>query len=324
VPTRLPLLIAGLATVLAFSCAAHADSYPSRPVTVVIAAMPGSSGDVLARVLGRRLNEILHQPFVIENRPGAGGNIAAEQVAHAAPDGYTLLMGNTGILATNATLYKRLNYDPETDFVPISLIGAEPDVLVVNPSVPARSMAEVINLARASPGTLNFASSGHGTAAHLAGELFKIEGNINIVHVPYKGTAAALHDIIAGHVQVMFATAATVVGLVRDGKLRALAVTASRRTAVMPDIATVDELGIKGFAATTWHGLVAPAGTPKEVVDTLNFAVVEALKDAGTRKVLTDLGVEVIGSTPKEFEAHIKSEAAKWLLVVRTAGIHVE
>jgi tripartite-type tricarboxylate transporter receptor subunit TctC len=324
VSTRSAGLFAALVAALVSSCAAAANNYPARPVTIVVAATPGGSGDVLARILARRLNEVLHRPFIIENRPGANGNIAAEQVARAAPDGHTLLMGNTAILATNAALYKRLSYDPHADFVPISLIGTEPNILVVNPSVPAKSMAELIGLAKASPGTLNFASSGHGTAAHLAGELFEIEAKINIVHVAYKSAAVALHDVIAGHVQMMFAPAATVFGLVREGKVRALAVTTPRRTAVMPDIATVDELGIKGFDATTWHGLVAPAGTPKEIVDVLNFATVETLKVARTRQVLTDLGIDIVASTPKEFEAHIKSEAAKWLAVIRTAGIHVE
>ena len=221
---------------------------------------------MLARIVGKKLEQILGQPFVIENRPGAGGNIAAEVVARAAPDGYTLLMGNNSILATNAALYKRPGYDAEKDFLPISLIGSQANILVVNPSVPARTMAELIALAKANPGKLNFASSGYGAAAHLAGELFKTEAHIDIVHVAYKGAAPALQDVIAGHVQMMFATAASVLGHIQGGALRPLAVTTLKRTAVLPDIPTVDELGIKGFDATTWHGLVAPAGTPKEII----------------------------------------------------------
>jgi tripartite-type tricarboxylate transporter receptor subunit TctC len=321
---KLSILVAGLIAALAFSRAAPAEDYPSHPVTMVVAFTPGGPSDVLARVIGKRFNEILHQPFIVENRPGAGGNIAAEQVARSAPDGYTLLMGNNSILATNAALYKKLNYDPEKDFIPISLIGTQANILVVNPSVPANSMAELIALAKANPGKLNFASSGHGAAAHLAGELFKTEAKINIVHVAYKGAAPALQDVIAGHVQMMFATAASVVGLIRDGKVRALAVTTPKRTAVMPDLPTVDELGIKGFDATTWHGLVAPAGTPKEIVDTLQFAVVAALKDPTTRKVLMQLGVDIIGSTPAEFDAYIKSEIPKWTAVVKNSGAHVD
>src|SRR4029079_13488832 len=244
------------------------------------------------------LEQILGQPLVIDNRPGAGGNVAAEAVSAVSPDGYTLFNGNTAILATNAALYKKINYDPETDFAPIGLIGSQANILVVNPAVPARTMAELIALAKASPGKINFASSGHGAAAHLAGELFKTEAKINIVHVAYKGAAPALQDVIAGHVQMMFATAASVIGLIKNDKVRALAVTTLKRTSLLPDLPTVDELGIKGFDATTWHGLVAPTRPPKDVVDTLHFAATEALKDQATQKSLINLGVDVVGSTP--------------------------
>ena len=321
---KLMAFVAGIAAALTISLSAPAADYPTRPVNIVVAFPPGGPSDVLARIVGKRLQEILHQPFIIENRPGAGGNIAAEQVKNAAPDGYTLLMGNNSILATNAALYKKINYDAENDFIPISLIGTQANILVVNPSVLANSMAELIALAKANPGKLNFASSGHGAAAHLSGELFKTEAKVDIVHVAYKGAAPALQDVIAGHVQMMFATAASVVGLIRDGKVRALAVTTPKRTAVMPDIPTVDELGLKGFDATTWHGLVAPAGTPKEIIDTLHFATTEALKDAAARKMLTDLGVDLVGGTPKEFEAYIKAEIPKWTAVVKNSGAHVD
>ena len=317
-------LAASLLAAIVLTCASAAAEYPARPVTLVVAFTPGGPSDVLARHIGRRLQEILHQPFIVENRPGAGGNIAAEQVANAAPDGYTLLMGNNSILATNAALYKKINYNAEKDFVPISLIGTQANILVVNPSVPANSLTELIALAKASPGTLNFASSGHGAAAHLAGELFKTEAKINIVHVAYKGAAPALNDIIAGHVQMMFATAASVIGLIRQGKVRALAVTTPKRTALLPDLPTMDELGLKDFDATTWHGLVAPAGTPREIIDTLHFAAVEALKDPDTRKSLKGLGVDIIGSTPKEFEAYIHSEIPKWTAVVKASGARIE
>ena len=321
---RLSAIIAGAIAALWLSLPAPAADYPARPVTILVAFTPGGPSDVLARILGRRLQEILHQPFVIENRPGSGGNIAAEQAARAEPDGYTLLMGNNSILATNAALYKKLGYDPEKDFIPISLIGTQANILVVNPGVPANSMAELIALAKANPGQLNFASSGFGAAAHLAGELFKTEAKINIVHVPYKGAAPALNDVLAGHVQMMFATAASVIGLIKNGKVRALAVTTPKRTALLPDLPTVDELGIKGFDATTWHGLVAPAGTPKEIIDILNFATVAALKDPAMQKSLTDLGVDVVGDSPKEFEAYIKAEIPKWTAVVKQSGAQIE
>jgi tripartite-type tricarboxylate transporter receptor subunit TctC len=316
--------IVGLFAALAVSLAALAAEYPTRPVTLVVAFTPGGPSDVLSRIIGKRLNEILHQPFIVENRPGSGGNIAAEQVAHATPDGYTLLMGNNSILATNAALYKKLAYNPDKDFIPISLIGTQANILVVNPNVPANTLAELIALAKASPGSLNFASSGYGAAAHLAGELFKTAAKINIVHVAYKGAAPALNDVLAGHVQMMFATSASVIGLIRNHKLRALAVTTLKRTALLPDLPTVDELGIKGFDATTWHGLVAPAGTPKEIIDTLHFAVVEALKDPTTKIALRDLGVDVVGDTPKEFEAYIKAEIPKWTAVVKQSGAHLD
>jgi tripartite-type tricarboxylate transporter receptor subunit TctC len=321
---KLPVLVAVLASALTFVPGASAADYPSRPVTIVVAFTPGGPSDVLSRIVGRRLQDILHQPFVVENRPGSGGNIAAEEVARATPDGYTLLMGNNSILATNAALYRKLAYNPETDFIPISLIGTQANILVVNPNVPAKSMAELIALAKTNPGQLNFASSGFGAAAHLAGELFKTEAKINIVHVPYKGAAPALQDVMAGHVQMMFATAASVIGLIKSGRVRALAVTTPKRTALLPDLPTVDELGIKGFDATTWHGLVAPAGTPKDIIDTLNFAAVEALKDPATRKALVDLGVDIVGDSPKEFEAYIKTEIPKWTAVVKQSGAQVE
>src|SRR6478736_3264012 len=254
---RLTTFLAGLAAALTISLAAPAAEYPTRPVTVIVAFTPGGPSDVLARIIGRRLQDILHQPFIIENRPGSGGNIAAEQTAHATPDGYTLLMGNNSILATNAALYKKLAYDPETDFIPISLIGTQANILVVNPAVQANSMAELI-------------------------------------------------------------------ALIKSGKVRALAVTTPKRTALLPDLPTVDELGIKGFDATTWHGLVAPAGTPKEIVDTLNFATLAALKDPDTQKALIDLGVDIIGNSPKEFEAYIKTEIPKWTAVVKQSGAQID
>jgi tripartite-type tricarboxylate transporter receptor subunit TctC len=316
--------VAGLILLLAAMAAGSAAEYPSRPVTLVVAFTPGGASDVLARILGRKLEQILGRPFVIDNRPGAGGNVAAEAVAHAAPDGYTLLAGNNAILATNAALYKRINFDPEVDLAPIGLIGSQANILVVNPTLPAKSLAELIALAKANPGKLNFASSGHGLAAHLAGELFKAEAKIDIVHVPYKGAAPALQDVIAGHVQMMFATASSVVPHIQDGKVRPLAVATLKRTAVLPDIPTIDELGIKNFDATTWHGLVAPARTPNDVVATLNQALVATLDDPGVKKSLSDLGVDVIGGTPEDFAAYIKSEIPKWTAIIKASGAKLD
>src|SRR3954451_21767976 len=303
---------------------ARAAEYPTRPVTLIVAFTPGGPSDVLARILGKKLEQLLGQPFVIENRPGAAGNIAAELAARAAPDGYTLLLGNNSILATNASLYRKVGFDPEKDFAPISLIGSQANILVVNPALPVHSMADLIALAKQRPGQINFASSGYGAAAHLAGELFKTQAHIDIVHVAYKGAAPALQDVIAGHVEMMFATAASVVGHIRDGLVRPLAVTTLKRTAVLPDVPTIDELGLTRFDATTWHGLVAPTGTAPDIIAALNRATVAALADPETRKALGDLGVDVVGSSPTEFAAYIKSEIPKWSAVVKAAGARLD
>jgi len=316
-------LVIGVAAVWASSPQARAD-YPNRPVTLIVAFTPGGPSDLLSRILGKKLEQLLGQPFVIENRPGAGGNIAAEGAAHAAADGYTLLMGNNSILATNASLYRKIGYDAARDFAPISLIGSQTNILVVNPALPVRSLADLIALAKAKPGQLNFASSGYGAAAHLAGELFKAQAGIDIVHVAYKGAAPALQDVIGGHVQMMFATAASVVGHVRDGLVRPLAVTTLKRTAVLPDVSTIDELGLAGFDATTWHGLVAPAGTPRDVIDKLYHTTAVALADPEMRKALGDLGVDIVGSSPKEFAAYIQAEIPKWRAVVKAAGARLD
>ena len=312
-------LLALVSALLGVLGPARAD-YPERPVTIVVGFPPGGPSDVLARVIAHKLGELLGRPFVVDNRPGAGGNVAGEFVAHAEPDGYTLLMGNNSILATNASLYAKLGFDPEKDFSPISLIGSQANILVVNPNVPAHTMGELIALAKANPGKLNFASSGFGAAAHLAGELFKTMAQIDIVHVPYKGAGPALEDVISGQDQMMFATAASVVGMIKSGQVRALAVTTLKRTAILPDLPTMDELGLKGFEATTWHGLVAPDGTPKDIVATLHRAVVAALNDAEVQHSLTELGVDIVGDSPEEFSAYIQAEIPKWAAVIKASG----
>jgi tripartite-type tricarboxylate transporter receptor subunit TctC len=316
------ILVAILATLCGGGIAAA--QYPARPINLVVAFTPGGPSDVLARIVGRQLEKILGQTFVVDNRPGGAGNIAAETVAHAAPDGYTLLMGNNGLLATNQSLFKKLNFDGERDFAPISLIGSQPNILVVNPKLGIASMAELVAYAKANPGKLNYANSGFGLAAHLSAELFKSEARVDIVSVSYKGAAPALQDLIAGHVQIMFATSASVIGFVKAGTLRPLAVTTLKRFSLMPDLPTVAELGLPGFDATTWHGLVAPAGTPKDVIATLNRAAVQALTDPDTMRQLHDLGVEVGSSTPAAFAAYIHSEVPKWAAVVKASGAQVE
>jgi tripartite-type tricarboxylate transporter receptor subunit TctC len=309
---------------LCLAPSSRAADYPTRAVTLVVAFTPGGPSDVVSRLIGRQFEKIFGQTFVIDNRPGGGGNIAAEVVAHAAPDGYTLLMGNNSILATNAALYKKLNYDAEKDFAPISMIGTQPNILVVNPSLPVHSMAELIAYAKANPGKLNYGHSGYGAAAHLAAELFKAAAHVDMVAVSYKGAAPALQDLIAGQVQVMFATSASVIGHIKSGSLRPLAVTTLTRTSLMPDLPTVAELGLPGFDATTWHGLVAPAGTPKSVIEMLHRATVRGLDDPDARRALGGLGVEIVGNTPDEFAAYIASEIPKWTAVVKTSGAHLD
>jgi tripartite-type tricarboxylate transporter receptor subunit TctC len=316
--------VAVWAALLALAAPAYAAGYPERPVTLVVAFPPGGPSDVLARIVGKKMEELLGAPFVIENKPGAGGNIAADTVAHANNDGYTLLMGNNSILATNESLYKTLTYSPEKDFVPITLIGTQANILVVNPDVPANSLKELIALCKAQPGKINFASSGYGAAAHLAGELFKAEAHLDIVHVPYKGAAPALQDVIAGHDQMMFATAASVIGHIKGGKVRAIAVTTLKRTTILPDLPTMDEAGLKGFDASTWHGLVAPAGTPPEIIAKLHDAAVKALHDPGVQESLGRLGVDIVGDTPSEFAAYIATEIPKWTAIVKASGATVD
>ncbi len=319
---KLIACVVGLAAMLTLAAGASAQGYPSRPVTLVVAFTPGGPSDVLSRILGRKLEDLLGQSFVILNRPGAGGNIAAESVAHATADGYTLLMGNNSILATNAALYKKVGFDAQKDFAPISLVGAQANILVVNPAVPAKSLVELIGLARSTP--MNYASSGHGAAAHLAAELFKSQAKVEIAHVPYKGAAPALQDVISGQVHMMFATAASVIGHIRTNMVRPLAVTTLTRSILLPELPTVAEQGLPGFDATTWHGLVAPAATPDAVIATLHKASVTALRDAAVSKSLTDLGVDIVASSPAEFATYIADEIPKWTAVVKASGAKLD
>lgn len=304
--------------------AAVAADYPTKPIKLMLGFAPGGQADILGRTLGQQFAQILGQPLVIDYRPGAGGKIAAEAASRASPDGYTLLMVDQGMLAANVSLYKKLSYNPEKDFIPISLIGSQAQVLVVHPSVPVHSMAELIALAKAKPGTLHFASGGVGGAAHLSGELFKAEAKVNIVHVPFKGTGPALQDVVAGHVPITFSAASPLIGYIQSGAVRPLAVSTARRTAILPDIPTIAELGIPGYALGTWNGLAAPAGTPKEIIATLHRATASALNDPVVRKRLTDMGVDVVGSSPEEFQAFIKSEITKWSAIVKTSGTQLD
>jgi len=303
---------------------ARATDYPSKPITLMIGFAPGGPSDVMARILTKKMEEILKQPLVIENRAGAGGSIAGAAVARAAPDGYTVLLATGSLLAINVSLYKNIGYDPEKDFEPIGLIGTQTNVLYLNPSVPATSLAELIAYAKANPGKLSFGSGGNGTPAHLAGELLKLEAKIDITHVPFRGTGPALQAVIGGHVPMAFNPPSPLLPHIQSGTIRPLAVTTLKRTQVLPEVPTIAESGFPGFEATTWHALVAPAGTPKDVIATLHRATAVTVNDPPVRKALPDLGVDVVGGTPEELRAYVKSGIPKWAEVVRASGAKVD
>ncbi len=301
-----------------------AAGYPDHPIRFILGYPPGGASDAVARQLAFTLGARMGQNIVLDNRGGAGGNIAAELAARAAPDGYTWFLGNNGILATNQALYERLPFDPIKDFATVALVGTQPSVLVVHPSVPATSVRELIALAKAKPGQLNYASSGTGTAGHLTGELFKSAAQINYVHIPYRGGGPAVIDLVAGQVQFMFATAASVVPHVRSGRLRALAVTSLKRSPTLPDLPTVDESGVPKFEAVTWHGVVVPAATSRALIAKINGEINQALALQDTKDKLLVQGIEAQGGTPAQFAAFLKSEIPKWTKVVRDSGAKPE
>ncbi len=310
--------------ILAPHAAAAADAYPAKPVRFVVAFPPGGGTDIIARSIAQKLAERIAQQVVVDNRPGAGGNIGTDMVAKSAPDGYTLLMGSAGPLAINASLFGKMPFDPIKDLAPVTLAASTPNVLVVHPALRAATLKELIALAKARPGEINFASSGHGTPAHLAGELFNLMAGIKMVHVPYKGAAPALADLLGGQVQIMFSTMPPALPHVRDGKLRALAVTSAKRSPAAPELPTVDETALPGFEANTWHGVVVPAGTPGAIVARLNREIVAILHLPDVVERFSSQGAEALGSTPEEFAAYIKSETLKWAKVVRDSGAKAE
>jgi len=300
-------------------------SYPSRPITIVVAFSAGGSTDIVARLIAEEIRKALGQPVVVDNKPGAGGNIGTAFVAKARPDGYTLLIGSVGPLAINASLYSKMPYDNLKDFTPICLIVHVPNVLVVNPNaMPVNSFAEFVALAKANPGKYFFSSTGVGTSSHLSGELLKSLTGVEATHVPYKG-AVALHDLLAGQqVHFMFATIPSVVEFIRAGRLRALAVTSKTRSTSMPDVPTVAESGFPDFEASSWFGLLGPADLPRDIVAKLQAEVVRALKVPEIRESLIQQGADPVGSTPEEFAAYIRSETVKWEKVVRASGAKAE
>jgi tripartite-type tricarboxylate transporter receptor subunit TctC len=294
--------------------------YPSRPVRVLVGFGPGSSADLSARILAQRLSQTLGQQFVVENRAGAGSNIATEAVARAAKDGYTLFVG-TVANTINVSLAPNTSFDFQKDLAPIALVSTLPNVLVVHPSTGARTVPELVALAKAKPGELSFASSGVGTSPHLSGELFNVMAGVKLVHVPYQGSAQAVTDLLAGRTAAMFSPASTVLQHVKEGKLTALASTQLKRAGSAPELPTMDEAGLKGFDTGVWFGLMAPAGTPKEIVDKLAQAVNEALKNDEVLARLHQQGIDPLGGTPDEFTRYIGSEVKKWADVASAAGL---
>src|SRR5688572_15343436 len=296
------------------------QGYPARPVRFVLGFAPGGASDTMARAIGTRLSEGLGQPVVIDNRAGAGGNIAAEIVAHSAPDGYTMLLGNNGILAVNVSLYSKLPFDPFKDFAPVVLVASQPNVLVVHPGVAASSVKELVALARAKPGQFNYASPGAGTTGHLAGELFKRMAGVEYTIIPFKGGGPAALAMLSGETQFTFATALSVQGHIKSGKLRALAVTTAKRSASFPSLPTIAEAAVPGFDAITWHGVVVPARTPAAAIARLNSEFNKLLQSPEMRERLLGLGSEVIGGEPKQLTQYMLAEIPRWAKVIKESG----
>ena len=312
------------ALVACLASTAFAQAYPAKPVHIVVPFPPSGAADLLTRALGKKLTETWGQSVVAENRPGAGGNIGAEATAKSAPDGYTLLMAAVTTHAVSMSLYSKLGYDLEKDLMPVSLVANVPHILVAHPSVPAKNLVELIAFLKAQGGKVNFASQGNGTLSHLEFELMKSMGGFSANHVPYKGSAPAMIDLLSGTVTLLFDSIPSSLPQVRAGKLRGIAVASSRRSPVLPELPTLSEAGLTGFVADSWFGIMAPAGTPREVIAKLNADVVRALDSAEVKDIITKQGGEVMGSTPEQMAAQIRGDREKWAKVVRESGAKIE
>jgi len=310
-----PLVVTAVAT--------HAQTYPQRAVRLVVPYVPGGGTDFTARVIAPKLSEALGQQVVVENRPGGGTNIGSELVARAAPDGYTLLMAGAAN-AINMSLYAKPPYDTQRDFAPVSLSVKGANVLLVHPSLPAKTLKELLALARAQPGKLNYASSGIGSANHMAGELLKLVAKVNIAHVPYKGNAPALTDLIGGHVEILISGVPAVIGQIKNGRVRAIAIASLKRFPALPDTPTIDESGLKGFEATTWFGVMAPVKTPREIISRLNADLARIVTAPDVRDRFIGEGVEPIGGPPELFGAFVRDEIDKYAKVVKAAALTAE
>lgn len=310
-----------LSTGLGMTTVAHAK-YPDKPIKILVGFAAGGPTDIVARLVGSRLEKVLGQPVIVENKPGGGSNIASAEAARAKPDGYTLFLG-TIANATNMSIYKNLNYNTERDFVPITQLVSSPSVLVVNNDLPVKTLAELIAYAKANPGKLTYASSGAGGSPHLAGEMLKQRAGIDALHVPYKGAAPAMNDVMGGTVSMGFKTASGVTSTIQAGRLRAIAIASDKRLPQLPDVPTLAELGFKDFEVSSWSGLFAPKGTPPEIIKTISDATIEILKSPEVRKQLEGMGAIPVGSTPAEFQKYVRSEIEKWGVVAKTAKIEL-
>jgi tripartite-type tricarboxylate transporter receptor subunit TctC len=315
--------IPGICLLFCASAAVHAQTYPVKPVRLIVSYAPGGAVDMVARLVGQKLGDNLGRQVLVENRPGGSANIGSEMVARAAPDGYTLLMASSAN-ATNMSLFSKLSYDTLRDFAPVSQVGYGPQVLAMHPSLPVKSVSDLLTLARSRPGQLQYASGGNGSSQHLAGEMMKIMGKVDILHVPYKGGAPALIDVISGQCAYMFINTLEVMPYIQSGRLKALAVAAPRRSAVLPDTPTFSQSGLPGFEAVAWWGIVAPAGTPRDIIGRLSGDIVKGLNTPELKERFAGLGAEIVGSSPDQFAVFLRDEVQKWGKVINTLGIKAE
>lgn len=312
--------IGGMLAALMIAAPAWAQPYPTKPIRMVVPSAPGSGPDLIARVVAQKLTESLGKPVVADPRPGAGGSLGAEIVAKSPPDGYTLIMGSAGSHSVNTALYPKLPYDALKDFAPVSLVSTAPNILIVHPSMPVKTVKDLVALAKAKPGDLTFGSGGNGSTAHLSGELFRVLAKVNMVHVPFKGAPAAVIGVMTGEISLAILNLPPALPHVRSGKLKALGVSTATRSSAVPDIPTIAEAGLPGYDAGTWYGLLAPAGTPGEIIARLNAELVKGLRSAEMKKRIAAEGGDVIGGTPDEFTAVIKRDIEKWTRVVAASG----
>lgn len=321
---RLHLLALGLFVALSLVPIARAQTYPTKPIRMVVGFPPGGPNDIVARAVAENLGSVLGQPVVVENRPGAGGNIGTEVTARAEPDGYTLLMGSTGPQAMNPAVYARLPFDVLRDLAPVSMVAMVPSALVVNPQLPIRTVAELIAYGKQHPDALKYGSGGYGTTLHLSGELFKSLAGVDMLHIPYKGTAPALADLVGGQIQLMFAAVPSVMPMVKAGKLRVLAVTTRQRSQALPDVPTVAESGVPDYEMAPWFGVFTTAGTPQPVVQRLSEAIHQVVAMPAVRDALQKQGAEPLTNTPQEFAAMLRAEIDKWSRIVKAAKITID